>query len=130
MRKFAAVLVVMFCVGLAAPRVFAQDSHAAPQSAIDAALQQHVTATDADREAVLRLLERAEIKAVAGDTGIDLRKATDAVATMSPRELADVAAQARQVDQALAGGQSRITISTTLLIIAHLVLILLIVALK
>ena len=126
MRKFAAVLVVMFCVGLAAPRAFAQDSHAAPQSAIDAALQQHVTATDADREAVLRLLERSEIKAVAGDTGIDLRKATDAVATMSPRELADVAVQARQVDQALAGGQSNVTISTMFLIIGLLVVILIV----
>ena len=40
----------------------------------------------------------------------------------------DLAAQARQTEQALAGGQSRIVISTTVIIIALLVLILIIVA--
>jgi formate dehydrogenase major subunit len=43
-------------------------------------------------------------------------------------DLARVAAQAQQVEGALAGGQSRIVISTTLIIIALLVLILIIVA--
>jgi len=115
---------------VAAPRILAQASHAAPQSAIDAALQQHVATTDADREAVQRLLEREEIKTVAGQAGIDLTKAAGAVATMNAEELARVAAQARQVDQALSGGQSRITISTTFLIIGLLLLIVLILALK
>jgi hypothetical protein len=110
--------------------VFAQAPHAAPQSAIDAAMQEHVAAADADRETVRQLLERDEIKAVAGNAGLDLRKANEAVSTMNPGELAEVAAQARQVERALAGGQSKITISTTFLIIALLVLILLIVALK
>jgi hypothetical protein len=41
-----------------------------------------------------------------------------------------MAAQARQAEQGLAGGQSRVTISTTMIIIGLLVLILLIVALK
>src|SRR5690242_7526913 len=101
MQRFASVLVVLFCMGLAAPRAFAQAPHTAPQSALDAAMQQHVTAADADRVTVLRLLERDEIKAVAGNAGLDLRKATEAVATMSAGELAEVAAQARQVDHAL-----------------------------
>lgn len=129
MRTYVSMLVVLLCVLTAVPRVSAQTSHAAPQSAIDAALQQHVAATDADRARVQRLLERDEIKAVAGKTGIDLRKATDAVATMSASELAQVTAQASQVEQALAGGQSRVVISTTMIIIALLVLILLVVAL-
>ena len=123
-------MVALVAVCFAVAGHFYRQEQAIRRAYVDAALQQHVTATDADREAVLRLLERSEIKAVAGDTGIDLRKASDAVATMSPRELADVAVQARQVDQALAGGQSKVTISTTFLIIALLVLILLIVALK
>lgn len=129
MRTYVSMLVVLLCVLTAVPRVSAQTSHAAPQSAIDAALQQHVAATDADRARVQRLLERDEVKAVAGKAGIDLRKATDAVATMSASELAQVTAQASQVEQALAGGQSRIVISTTMIIIGLLVLILLIVAL-
>ena len=129
-RTYVWMAVVLLTMFAAAPRILAQASHAAPQSAIDAALQQHVAATDADREAVQRMLERDEIKAVAGQAGLDLTKAAGAVATMNPEELARVAAQARQVEQALNGGQSRITISTTFLIIALLVLILLIVALK
>ncbi len=130
MRMLATLCTVLLIVVTAVPRASAQTSHAAPQAAIDTALQQHVAAADADRAAVLKLLERAEIKSVASDAGLDLRKAASAVATLNASELAQVAAQAQQVEQALAGGQSRIVISTTLLIVALLVLILLILALK
>jgi hypothetical protein len=74
------------------------------------------------------VLEHPEVKAVAERSGLDLRRATTAVATLDGAELAQVAAQAQQVDQALAGGQSRIVISTTLIIIVLLVIILIIVA--
>lgn len=128
MRTSVSILAVLLMVLTAVPRLQAQASHTAPQSAIDAALQQHVGAAAADREAVLRVLDHAEVKAVAGRAGIDLRRATSAVATLDGAELAQVAAQAQQVEQALAGGQSRIVISTTLIIVALLVLILIIVA--
>ena len=81
----------------------------------------------ADREAVARLLARPEVEKIAGEAGIDLRRATQAAATLGGEQLADLAAQARQVEQSLAGGQS-VTISTTLIIIALLVLIIIIVA--
>jgi hypothetical protein len=112
----------------AVPRLQAQTTHAAPQSALDAAVQQHVDTTAADREAVLRVLGHSEVKGVAARAGIDLRRATGAVSTLQGEDLARVAAQAQQVEKALAGGQSRIVISTTLVIIALLVLILIIVA--
>ena len=108
----------------------AQTSHSAPQSAIDAALQQKVSSEAADRETVLRLLDRPEVQSVAGDAGLDLRRAKDAVGTIDAKELTDIAAQAAQVEQALAGGQSSVTISTTFLIIGLLVLILLVLILK
>lgn len=128
MRRSVSVVAILLMVLTAMPQVQAQGSHTAPQSAIDAALQQHVTAGDAEREAVLRVLDHAEVKAVAERAGIDLRRATSAVATLDGAELAQVAAQAQQVEQALAGGQSRVVISTTLIIVALLVLILIIVA--
>jgi hypothetical protein len=78
---------------------------------------------------VLRVLEHSAVKEVAASAGIDLRRAASAVATVDGQELGALAAQARQVEQALAGGQSRVVISTTVIIIALLVLILLIVAL-
>ena len=129
MRMSVSVLAAVFTVVSLVPRVEAQTSHAAPQSAIDAALQQKVTSTTADREAVLRVLAHPEVKAVAEQAGIDLRIVTSAVPTLGAGELAQIAAQAQQVEQSLAGGQSRVVISTTLIIVALLVLILLIVAL-
>ena len=111
------------------PRVQAQAAHSAGQSAIDAALQAHVSSAAADRDDLLRVLANPEVKAVADRAGLDLRRATTAVASLDGQELTQLAAQARQVDEALAGGQSRVVISTTVIIIALLVLILLIVAL-
>ena len=128
MRTSVSVVAILLMVLTAVPRLQAQSTHTAPQSAIDAALQQHAAASAGDREAVLRVLNHAEVKAVAERAGIDLRQATSAVATLDGEQLAQVAAQAQQVEQALAGGQSRVVISTTLIIIALLVLILIIVA--
>lgn len=128
MRTYAMVLTVVFSVLVAAPRVLAQSTHAASAAALDAAVQQHVASTDADRRMVQRLLDRADVKAVAAGAGIDIRSAASAVSTMDPASLAAVAGQARAAEQALAGGQSSVTINTTLIIIGLLVLILIIVA--
>ena len=128
MRTSVLTLALLFTLAIALPGAQAQSTHAAPQSALDAAVQQHVSSSTTDRETILRLLERDEVKEVAGTAGLDLRRAVSAVATLDGQALADAAAQARQAEQALAGGQSRITISTTLIIIALLVLILIIVA--
>jgi len=128
MRTLASIVAVVFSLVAVVPPVHAQTSHAAPQSALDAAVSEHVSATAADRETVLRLLERPDVQAVAGDLGLDLRRAQSAIATLDGQQLSDLAAQARQTEQALAGGQSRIVISTTVIIIALLVLILIIVA--
>jgi hypothetical protein len=128
MRTSTSVLVVLLSLVIAVPRVQAQTPHAATQSAIDAALQQHVATAAAERADLLRVLSNPEVKAVADKAGLDLRRATTAVASLDGQELTQLAAQARQVDQALAGGQSRVVISTTMIIIALLVLILVIVA--
>jgi len=128
MRMYTSVLVILLSMVTAMPRVQAQASHTASQSAIDAALQEHVSSVAADRADLLRVLANPQVKAAADTAGLDLRRATTAVASLDGEQLSQLAAQARQVDQALAGGQSKITISTTLIIIALLVLILLIVA--
>jgi hypothetical protein len=127
MHMFVVGLAILVTFAAAVPYAEAQQAHSAPQSALDAALQEHVTGSGADRDAVLRLLEREEVKEVAGKAGLDLRRAAGIVATLDGQALADVVAQARQVEGALAGGQSSITISTTLIIIALLVIILIVV---
>lgn len=130
MRTFVTVLVMGLMSMASVPQVYAQAPHAAPQAALDAAIQQHTAATAADRDAIARVLDRAEVQAVAGRVGLDLRQAKSAIATLDDAQLSQVATQARQVDQALAGGASNVTISTTMIIIGLLVLILLIVALR
>ncbi len=129
MRMIASLLVVVFVVVAVVPPVNAQSSsHTAPMSALESAVQEHVASGAADREAVQRLLARPEVQAIAGEVGIDLWRVESAVGTLEGSQLAEVAAQARQSEHALAGGQSRISISTTMIIIALLVLILIIVA--
>jgi hypothetical protein len=128
MRTSTLVLVLLLSTLIAVPRAQAQTSHAATRSAMDAAVQEHVAATASDRDDVRRVLNLPQVKAVAGQAGLDLRKATTAVATLEGQDLSAVAAQARQVERSLAGGQSKIVISTTMIIIALLVLILIIVA--
>ena len=130
MRTSTSVLVILLSLVIAMPRVQAQASHTASQSAMDAALQAHVSSAEADRADVLRVLANPEVKAVADKAGLDLRRATTAVTSLQGQELTQIAAQARQVDQALAGGQSKVVISTTMIIIVLLVLILLIVAIN
>lgn len=130
MRTIVSILALLLCVAIAAPRVGAQSSHVASQAAIDEALQQHLSAVQADRDVVLRLLERPDVRALAGDLGLDLQRARAAISTLEGRELGELAARARAIDEALAGGQSSVTISTTLLIIGLLVLIILILVLK
>ena len=131
MRLFVPILVTLLTISTAT-RTYAADgqapAHSASQAALDAALQQHTTSTAAERDAVLRVLDHAQVKDVARRAGIDLRDARSAVATMSAEQLAQVSAQATAVDQALAGGASTVVISTTTIIIALLVVILLIVA--
>jgi hypothetical protein len=128
MRTLVSIVVTMFLLNAVAPPVWAQVSHAAPQSALDAAVQARVEASTADRDAIQRLLERPEVQAIAGDAGLDLRGMESAISTLDAQQLSTIAAQASQVDQALAGGQSTVTISTTMIIIGLLVLILIIVS--
>lgn len=108
----------------------AQGTHIAGQAVLDAAVQERARDTDRDRETVRLFLQRADVRTIAGKYGIDIRRAENAVAAMDAAEAAQVAAQARAADETLAGGQSKVTISTTTIIIGLLVLILLIVALN
>jgi ferritin-like metal-binding protein YciE len=128
MRTPTTVLAILLTLAAAAPRLHAQSPHVARQALLDAAIQQHLDETTAHREAVLRVLGRDEVKAVAGRVGIDLTTAATAVSTLSGDDLKAAAAQAQQVEQALAGGQSKLVISTTTIIIVLLVIILLVVA--
>jgi hypothetical protein len=91
MRMFVMSLAMLFTLVAAVPRAEAQETHTASPAALDAALQQHVSTSTDDRDTVLRLLERDEVKKIAGEAGLDLRRAASAVATLTGEELASLA---------------------------------------
>jgi len=102
--------------------------HVADQATLDQVVADHLRQKADDREAIRRVLELEQVREVAEGAGLDLRRAEKVVAGLDDAEVGLIAAQARAVNDALAGGQSTVTISTTLIIIGLLVLILLIVA--
>ena len=120
-RTVAVCLAVLFMT----PAVNAQ-SNVIGKSALDKAVQERVSRDQADREAIRTLLQRAEVRDVAGKAGISLDRAATAVSTLQGDDLRQIADQARQIDNQLAGGRSTIVISTTTIIIVLLLVILII----
>lgn len=121
-RRFLAVcLAVLFM----APAVRAQ-GHVIGQSALDKAVQQRVSQEQADREAIVALLQRSEVRDIASKVGISMAKAEAAVSSLQGQDLQQAAQQARQVQNDLAGGASTVVISTTTIIIVLLLVILIV----
>ena len=117
-RSLAAFLAVL----LVAPMASAQ-SHVIGRAALDNAVQDRVSREQADRDAILSLLQRAEVRDIAAKAGLSLEKAPAAISTLQGTELAQAAAQARQVQNDLAGGASVLVSATTIIIVLLLVIV-------
>lgn len=127
MKVFRRTLAVCLAVLVMAPAASAQ-SNVINKSALDKAVQERVSRDQADREAIRTLLQREEVRDVAGKAGLSLDKALAAVSTLDGDQLQELADQSRQIDNQLSGGASTVVISTTTIIIV-LLLVILIVAL-
>jgi len=125
MRIVRHTLVVLLAALLLAPAAQAQ-THVIGKSALSQAVQERVSQEQADREAIVSLLHRPEVKQIASNAGLSLQKAEAAVSTLNGQDLSDLAAQARQVQNDLAGGASTVVISTTTIIIVLLIVILIV----
>ena len=75
---------------------------------------------------ILSLLERQDIRDIAGKAGLSIEKARASVAMLQGNDLEGAAEQARVVQDSLAGG-GNVTVSTTTIIIVLLLLILILV---
>ncbi len=126
-RVRTSMIALLFALVVWLP-VSAQQRHVVDQATLDRVVAEHVHQAADDREAIRRVLEIDQVRTLAEGVGLDLKRAEAAVATLDEAEVGIIAAQARTVNDALAGGQSSVTISTTVIIIGLLVLILLIVA--
>ena len=125
MRIVRRSLAVCLAVFLAVPAAQAQ-THVIGKSALDSAVQQRVSQDQADRDAIRALLQRTEVRDVAAKAGLSLAKAAAAVETLQGDDLRDLASQARQVQNDLAGGASTVVISTTTIILVLLLVILIV----
>jgi hypothetical protein len=125
-RIRTSILALLFVGAIWLP-VSAQE-HVADQATLDQVVADHVRQKADDRETIRRVLELEQVRKVAAGAGLDLRRAQTAVAALDDSELALLAARARTVNEALAGGQGTIEISTTAIIVILLLLILIIVA--
>lgn len=93
---------------------------------LDRAIAARHAADEASRASIKALLARDEVRALAKDAGLDLRRAQSAVGTLDGEELRSLARQAAAADAALDGGQT-IQIS---LVVALLILIIVILLVK
>jgi hypothetical protein len=120
-------LAVVLAGLLIAPAAQAQTQpHVIGGSALSQAVQERVSREQADREAIVSLLQRSEVRQIASQAGVSLEKAEAAVSTLSGQDLREIASQARMVHEELAGGASTIVISTTTIIIVLLLVILIV----
>ena len=123
LRRFLAVCLALLIM---APTASAQD-HVISRAALDRVLQQRVSQEQADREVIVSLLQRQDVREIAAKAGLSIEKAQTAVTMLHGKDLQQAAQQARQVQDNLAGGASTIVISTTTIIIVLLIIILIVV---
>lgn len=118
-------LAVLLAVLVSAPLANAQQ-HVIGKSALDQAVQQRVARDQADRDAIMTLLQQPKVRDIAQQAGLSIDKATAAVATLEGDDLRQVASQARQVNNDLAGGATTVVITTTTIIIILLIVIIIV----
>ena len=125
MRLVRRVLAVCLAILIVAPSAGAQD-HVIGISALEKAVQQRVSREQADRAVILSLLQRQDVRDIAGKAGLSVDKARTAVSMLQGNDLQQIAQQARAVQDDIAGG-GNVTVSTTTIIIVLLLLILVLV---
>lgn len=127
MKFVRRTLAVCLSVLIVAPTASAQ-THVIGRNALDKAVLERVTRDQSDREAILTLLQRADVREVAAKAGVSLEKASAAVATLEGQDLREIASQARQVNNELAGGATVVITTTTIIIILLIVILIILVA--
>jgi len=120
----AAALVVAFSVS-SSPAWAQQASTVVDRAAVDLAVGEKVVSDDQAREAVRTLLDREDVKAMAENAGLDLRRASSAVSTLEGADLQRVAVQATAANDLLAGGTTTLRISLVAILLIIIIVILL-----
>ena len=127
MKLVRRTLAVCLSVLIVAPTVNAQ-SHVIGKNALDKAVQERVARDQSDREAILTMLQRTEVRQIADKAGVSIEKAAAAVATLEGQDLREIASYAREVNNDLAGGATIVITTTTIIIILLVIILIVLVA--
>ena len=125
-KRFAqAIFAVAVIAGCSAGTSLASEPqrHVVGAGEIQARIDQQIGQADADRQAIQAMLQRADVREIAGSAGLDLQRVSAAAAVLSGPTLENLAAQARQVNAGLVGGEGKVVISVTALIIILLIIL-------
>lgn len=123
LKPMAIAFLVVSLVSAAQPTL-AQE-RVIDRAAIEQVLIERVQGEIASRASIHSLLERSEVRRMAGDLGLDLRRAETAVSTLQGPELERVAQQAAAASELLSGGAQTIQISVVTLLLIIIIVILL-----
>lgn len=125
-KRFALAVLAVVAVGTVGTSLAGEPQrHVVGGNEIQARIEQQIGQANADRQAIQAMLQREDVRRIAGSAGLDLERATAAAGILSGASLEQLAAQAREVNASLVGGDSTVVISATTLIIILLILILL-----
>lgn len=125
MRIRTTVVTLVVCSFLWSPLAMAQQRHVVNPANLRQAIADQSLTDQQNRDAVLSVLHRSQVRELAGRLGLSVTRAEGAVSTLDSEELSRLADTARTAEQQLAGGDSTIVISaTTLLIVVLLILLL------
>ena len=128
MRFVRQALAVCLAIMLVAPAAGAQQTHVIGKDALEKAVQVRVSQDQSDRAAIVSLLQRSEVREIAAKAGLSVAKAEAAVSTLEGDELRQIAGQARQAQDNLAGGATVVITTTTIILILLVIIILVLVA--
>ncbi len=126
MRILIVAAVVLSSFTLSAPAM-AQGRHVVDLGAVRQAVVDQGVTDQQNRDAVLTLLHRSDVKDVAGHLGLNVTRAENAVSTLNSADLARFAGQARTATASadLAGGQD-VQIPLLVLVLVIVIVVLLI----
>ncbi len=120
-----ALVASMALAAAAAPARAADAGAVVDRAAIDQALASRAQSEKSSREAIKSLLERDDVRAMAGEMGLDIRRAEGAVASLQGDELQQAARQATAASDLLVGGSGTIQLSLVSLLLIIIIVILL-----
>ena len=121
----AVLALTVIAVSAAGPGLAGEPQrHVVGESEIQGMIDQQIGQADADRQAIRTMLQREDVRRIAGTAGLDIARVSAAAGVLSGASLTALAAQARDVNATLVGGDSTVVISATTIIIVLLVLIL------